>query len=110
MIDFLFPAPNSWFLGLYVLGKSFLGSQRDAPIAAVFEEYTAIYLPLIDTRFLITGVHYIVSASRLLQDADLVLSLAGVVVRQGLRYRLEWCITHRVINLKRARERDRRMY
>lgn len=78
------------------------GLQRHAPVRTILEEDAAVDLSLVDPGFLVPAVDDVVGAGGLLQDADLVLTLTGVVVRQGLGDGLERLVARRVVDLQGA--------
>ncbi|KAK5634125.1 hypothetical protein RRF57_009839 [Xylaria bambusicola] len=73
---------------------------RNAPIRAVFKEQAAVDLTFIQISLLIARVHNVGGARGLLQDADLVLAAAGVIIGQRRGNGLERLITLGVVYLQ----------
>jgi ribosomal protein L4 len=77
-------------------------SQRDAAIRAILEEDATVDLTLADGRLLEARVDNVRSARGLLEDANLELAKARVVVGQSLGHGLERLGSRRVVDLQSA--------
>lgn len=76
--------------------------QRDTAIGAVLNEHAAVDETLVNATLLVARVHDIAGAGGLLEEADLVLALAGVVVGHGVGHALERRVTLGVVDLESA--------
>ena len=84
---------NNFFL-------SFCPLQRNTPVGAVLDKQAAVDQALVKVALLVTRVDDVARAGRLLENADLVLALARVVVGDGAGDALERVVALGVVHLK----------
>ena len=76
--------------------------QRNTPVGAVLDKQAAIDQALVKVALLVASVDDVARAGRLLEDADLVLALARVVVGDGAGDALERVVALGVVHLEGA--------
>lgn len=71
-------------------------SNRHTTIGAIFDEYPTVNQTLVQVAGLIPRVHHVIGTRGLLQDANLVLPVAGEVNRDGTTLSRERVVARRV--------------